>query len=206
MAPREFTKTADGVEAQFSTNHLGHFLLTNLLLPEIRKARGVVTTATGRSWTMVDPDYDDVNFSDGKNYHGWIAFSRSKTANIHFSKALARRVDKLGVSAFAVDPGTVLDSKLIANSSVDNDWVNEAMRLITERGNRDLLGPVISLQQGAASAVLTFLDPSLRAFSGAYLEECEVRDQKLAGYVTDEAQAEKLWRLSEVLVGEKFSW
>ncbi|KAI2631792.1 putative short-chain dehydrogenase [Xylaria nigripes] len=206
MATREFKKTVEGVEFQLATNHLGHFLLSNLLLPEIARARGVVANATSRSWKLADPDYDNYNFDEGKSYHGWIAYSRSKTANIHFSKAFAKRVARLGVSVFAVDPGMAMDSNLTSNSGVDNDWLGEGYRLAVERGNgKEPQQPIINLRQAAATPVLSLLDPSFRATQGAYLEECEICDKKLADYAKSEANAEKLWELSEELVGEKFS-
>ncbi|RYP13365.1 hypothetical protein DL765_006906 [Monosporascus sp. GIB2] len=178
MAPREFKKSADGVELQFAANHLGHFLLTNLLLPDIAKVDGIVVNATSRSWTLADPDYDDVNFQDGNAYHGWIAYSRSKTANIHFSIALSERVKKLNITVFAVDPGMAMDSNLTKNSGIDNDWFGEGFRIATERGNES---------------------------TGSYLEECEIRDAKLADYAKSLESAEKLWDVSEKLIGEKFA-
>ncbi|KAI8948122.1 putative short-chain dehydrogenase [Xylaria longipes] len=206
MAPREFKKSADGVEQQFAANHLGHFLLSNLLLPEITKAHGVVANTTSRAWALADPDYDDVNFKDGQKYNGWIAYSRSKTANIHFSKAFAKRVEKLGVTVYAVDPGMALDSNLTKNSGIDDAWFGEGFRIATERtGGKVPQQPVINLQQAAATPALTLLDPSYRSKPGAYFEECEIRDPKLAGYAKSDAEAEKLWKISEKLVGEQFS-
>ncbi|KAI1378459.1 putative short-chain dehydrogenase [Hypoxylon crocopeplum] len=206
MAPREYKKSVDGVELQFAANHLGHFLLTNLLLPDIAKVNGIVSNATSRAWTLVDPDYDDVNFQDGEKYHGWIAYSRSKTANITFSIALAKRVEELGITVFAVDPGMALDSNLTKNSGIDNDWFGEGFRIATERANgKAPEQPIINLQQAAATAVLTFLDPALKKSTGSYLEECQIRDGKLPEYVKSSENAEKLWEVSEQLVGEKFS-
>lgn len=60
MAPRQFVKTVNGVEQQFGSNHLGHFL--SLLLSDLAKVKGIVANATSRSWTLTDPDYDNYNF------------------------------------------------------------------------------------------------------------------------------------------------
>ncbi|KAI0006759.1 putative short-chain dehydrogenase [Xylariaceae sp. FL0662B] len=159
-----------------------------------------------RSWTLTDPKYDDINFQDGKTYHGWIAYSRSKTANIHFSISLAKRVKKLGVTVFAVEPGMAMDSNLTKNSGVDNDWFGEGYRLATERGKGKVPSqPIINLQQAAATPVLTFLDPDLKKSSGSYFEECEIKDAKLADYAKSPAEAEKLWKVSEKFIGEEFS-
>ncbi|RYC57872.1 hypothetical protein CHU98_g8329 [Xylaria longipes] len=213
MAPREFKKSADGVEQQFAANHLGHFLLSNLLLPEITKAHGVVANTTSRAWALADPDYDDVNFKVRNSVETRCAMCellaevpRSKTANIHFSKAFAKRVEKLGVTVYAVDPGMALDSNLTKNSGIDDAWFGEGFRIATERtGGKVPQQPVINLQQAAATPALTLLDPSYRSKPGAYFEECEIRDPKLAGYAKSDAEAEKLWKISEKLVGEQFS-
>ncbi|KAI1082089.1 putative short-chain dehydrogenase [Whalleya microplaca] len=206
MALLEFRKSVDGVELQFATNHLGHFLLTNLLLPDIGKVNGIVVNATSRCWKLTDPDYDDVNFQDGKTYHGWIAYSRSKIANIHFSIALAKRVQKLGIAVFAVDPGLAMDSNLINNSGIDNEWFGECFRIATERDNGKIPDQAfINLQQAAATPMLALLDPALRESSGSYLEECQLSYATLADYAKRPENAEKLWGVSEKLVGDTFS-
>lgn len=129
MATKTYTKTVDGNELQFQVNHLGHFLLTKLLLPEVTKVRGVVVNVTSRGFMLSDPEWDNVDFDvspqfssftkptwrrngvtdnstqDGKTYHGWVGYGRSKLANVHFSLALAKRAEKLGVASYSVHPG-----------------------------------------------------------------------------------------------------
>ncbi|OTA98189.1 hypothetical protein M426DRAFT_17671 [Hypoxylon sp. CI-4A] len=206
MAPREFKKSVDGVEEQFAANHLGHFLLTNLLISDIAKVKGVVANVTSRAWALTDPNYDDVNFGDGKTYNGWIGYARSKIANIHFSVALAKRVKKLGIAVFAVDPGMALESNLIKTSGVDDAWFAEGFRIASERNNGvPPTQPVISLQQGAASGTLALLNPALRESSGSYIEESQIADDKIASYAKDPVISEKLWEVSEKLIGEKFT-
>lgn len=163
MATKTYTKTVDGNELQFQVNHLGHFLLTKLLLPEVTKVRGVVVNVTSRGFMLSDPEWDNVDFDDGKTYHGWVGYGRSKLANVHFSLALAKRAEKLGVASYSVHPGLVLETQLAPNSAVDQEWFAEGFKLATERSNGNLAEQIpVSLQQGAATAVWALLDTSLR--------------------------------------------
>lgn len=133
MATKDYTKTVDGNELQFQVNHLGHFLLTKILLPEVAKVRGVVVNVTSRGFMLSDPEWDNVDFDvsprsssfteltsrwngvtdnstqDGKTYHGWVGYGRSKLANVHFSLALGKRAEKLGVASYSVHPGCKQD-------------------------------------------------------------------------------------------------
>lgn len=137
MAPAIYHTSKDGIEIQFASNHIGHFLLTNLLIPEIKKGNGVVTNVSSGGYQVADPDFEDVNFNvrtplnrchetfsgspkhlekalkklntytlqDGKAYNPWVAYGRSKGANILFSVALAKRFLHSDCAAFSVNPG-----------------------------------------------------------------------------------------------------
>jgi NAD(P)-dependent dehydrogenase (short-subunit alcohol dehydrogenase family) len=88
-----FNKTVDGIEAQFQVNHLGHFLLTSLLLPRMLESGGRVITLSSRAH-MRHPQLIDFAAVTGETeftYNGWTAYARSKLSNILFSRALAKR-------------------------------------------------------------------------------------------------------------------
>ena len=102
-----FSKTKDGFEMQFGTNHVGHFLLTNLLMPAILdgdKPRIINLSSAGH--THSDVDLEDPNF-DTSEYNAWESYGRSKSANIHFTQELVRRYGNK-LQSFAVHPGVIL--------------------------------------------------------------------------------------------------
>jgi NAD(P)-dependent dehydrogenase (short-subunit alcohol dehydrogenase family) len=105
MAVPEYQESKDGIESQFATNHVAHFLLTNLLKNELIHGHGVVVNVSSSGYELADIDYDDVNFDNGKKYNSWVAYAQGKTANILFSVSIAERGRKHGVAAFAVNPG-----------------------------------------------------------------------------------------------------
>ena len=102
--------TADGFELQFGVNHLGHFLLTTLLLPQLRAAAAasgdarVVTLSSEahRHWGI---DLDDINF-ERRGYDTFLAYGQAKSANILMTVELHRRFGAEGITALAVHPGT----------------------------------------------------------------------------------------------------
>jgi NAD(P)-dependent dehydrogenase (short-subunit alcohol dehydrogenase family) len=107
MMVEDYRTTADGVELQFGVNYLGHFLLTNLLMPAILTSalrRVVNVTSSGHRGGPVV--FDDVNFGGGKTYGAFAAYARSKTANILLGIALRDRLGDKGVVSFGVDPGS----------------------------------------------------------------------------------------------------
>lgn len=105
VAGPELARTADGFEMQFGTNHLGHFVLTNLLLPHIT---GRVVTVASQAERLGHIDFDDLNW-EHKPYRGSPAYAQSKLANLLFTAELQRRLDAagLGVLATAAHPGFV---------------------------------------------------------------------------------------------------
>lgn len=125
-ARKQYELSKEGLEAGFAANHLGHFLLTNLLIEKIAKVKGMVINISSMAYVLAGVNTKDINFDvrppssltiiialdveltvlqDGKDYNAWIAYARSKTANILFTFGLAEKYgDKL--AAFAVDPGS----------------------------------------------------------------------------------------------------
>ena len=101
-----YTKTVDGFEMQFGVNHLGHFLLTNLLLDRIKKApsaRIVNLSSMGHTWGKIN--FDNLNLT--QNYSPWIAYFQSKLANVLFTRSLAKRLQGTNVTTNSVHPGGV---------------------------------------------------------------------------------------------------
>ena len=106
MLPR-FQATAEGIEAQFGINHIGHFLFTNLLMPALLAspsgARVVTVSSAASSASPIR--FGDYNFGDGSTYDSFLAYAQSKTANLLFVLSLARKLGKHGIGSFGVDPG-----------------------------------------------------------------------------------------------------
>ena len=189
------SRTADGFEMQFGTNHLGHFLLTNLLLPTRQRGdEPRVVNLSASLHGMSDVDLDDPNF-ERTDYDPWIAYGRSKTANVLFTRELARRLDGR-VLAFAVHPG-IIETELGRHLPEDAlDQVRDRMKTI---------------ESGAATQIWAATEPELAAGTGSYLADCqlgvpggETEKTGVREYAYDAANAQRLWELSEGLVGQSF--
>lgn len=111
MAVKDYTLTEEGLEYQFGANHIGHFLLTSLLIPKIEAAgKGArVVNLTSMGHQMSEVRFDDINFNNGKDYNKWFAYGQSKMANILFTVAFAKKFTPKGVLSFAVHPGGITD-------------------------------------------------------------------------------------------------
>lgn len=207
MAVQEYKTDKHGVELQLSANYLGHFLLTNLLLPNL------VATGSGRVINVVSLGYrtspfrfNDWNFSGGETYHPWTAYAQAKTAEILFAWALTRRFKGRGVTATAVHPGMILGTGLgdhLDISTAFND-IGEVTKKNTGREWRwdDPEAARRTLTQGAATTLVASLDPDVPAKSPAYLANGHIREAW--DYATDMEKADRLWVLSEEILGEKF--
>ena len=194
-----FERTAEGFEMQFGTNHVGHFLLTCLLVPALLAgAPSRVVNLSSGGHMGSDIVWDDPNFKR-RDYDKFAAYGQSKTANILFSVELDRRLGDRGVHAYAVHPG------LIA-TELGRYMTRDDMTALQERAKRGPSGgmpPRKSLEQGAATTVWAATDAALDDQGGTYLADCQVTDQH-APWARDRGSAQRLWTLSENLVGEQF--
>ncbi|ROW15816.1 hypothetical protein VPNG_02494 [Cytospora leucostoma] len=212
MAVAEYKVDNKGNELQLSANHIGQFLLTNLIMPKIIAAGpgARIVNHTSMGHRLSPFHFDDPKFSEGKESNSagaddpWAAYGQSKTANILFSVELARRLEDRHVQAYAVHPGLILSTGLAG----DMDFLKEvpAMVAAMERNNPGAEWPtdghVKSDAQGAASALVAALDPELAERSGSYIDDCVVG--KPMAYAIDPDNAKKLWVYSEDVVGQKF--
>lgn len=203
MAFPSMQLTPQGVEEQFGVNHLGHFLFTNLLTKRHGVEVGRVVNVTSMAFTLEEVRFGDINFQDGKEYHPWKGYGQSKTANVLFTKALAAR----GIPAYAAHPG-VLSTNLVRHA--DSASFARAWQLAKERngGNEPPREKGKTLQQGCATPLMAALDPGLKGQEGAFLRDCNVwksEAEPVPEYASDPATAEKLWGVSEELVGERFA-
>jgi retinol dehydrogenase-14 len=183
---RRRTLTGDGIETTFAVNHLGYFLLTNLLLDLIVKsAPARVVNVASVAHYRGTLDFDDLGFEHG--YQIMRAYSRSKLANVLFTRELARRLSGTGVTVNALHPGAV----------ATNIW-NAAPRWI-----RPILALtklfMLSPRQGAQRIVHLASSPQLQTTSGAYFEN--ERPKEPSRLAQDDALAARLWSESARLVG-----
>ncbi|CAN5399028.1 SDR family NAD(P)-dependent oxidoreductase [soil metagenome] len=198
-------RTVDGFETQFGVNHLGHFLLANLLadrLVESAPARLVVLSSAGHR--MGDVDLDDLNIEQ-RPYDPFEAYGAAKTANILHAVEFDRRYRARGVRAFSVHPGGIhtelgryMDAH-VRGRMIEMMTGAEAVRWK-------------SVEQGAATSVWAATSPWLDRRGGVYCEDCDVstvlrgdespgvNEPGVLARAVDPGRAKRLWRLSEQLV------
>ncbi|KAI6383233.1 hypothetical protein MCOR25_000154 [Pyricularia grisea] len=201
-------KTIDGVEQQFAVNHLGPFLFTNLVLPKVLAVKGRVVNVASEGHRFSNVRFMDLNFEDGKIYEKWRAYGQSKTATMLFSLALARRLGGRGLVTNSLHPGTILTPMA---SDMDLAVETEQLKAIDQYIGYYPKKPVMlkTLDQGVATHMFAAFEPGLEDHNGAFLIDCHVADpfvEFVTPWATSEVEAEKLWRLSEELIGEKFNW
>ncbi len=217
-----FGHTADGFETQFGTNHLGHFLLTALLSPALRRGDGSrVVTLSSAGHSRSDVDLDDPNF-ERSEYSAWVAYGRSKTANALFARELARRAGSHGLLSFSVHPGAIVtDLGRHLTDELLNEMVEVAKARAAEHGldgeqgagEQGARGGIVwkSVEAGAATQVWAATAPDLADHNGAYLADCGVGvlganpgANGFMPWLLDDDRAAALWALSEDLVGTEF--
>ena len=177
------TTTAEGFESTFGVNHLGTFLLTQELLPLLKSSAPsrvvVLSSKLHYNGKMV---WDDLQY-ERRKFSGPAAYNQSKLANVLFTKALARRLEGTGVTVNAVHPGVVA-----------TELARDYPKLLVKIFHLFLLSP----EQGAACSLHVATAGELSKVSGEYFEKSKI---KLAAKpARDEAEQERLWKLSETLL------
>ena len=193
-----FGRTADGFETQFGTNHLGHFELTRLLVPQLLAAGGariVILSSDGHR--MNDVDLDDPNWKR-RSYDKFAAYGASKTANILHMVELDRRLQGHGVRAYSVHPGVVATSLARHMTHADFTALTRFQPADPLQQKVDVRRDFTMPEQGAVTQVWAAVSPTLADAGSVYLSGCEVRDD-VAPYAVDQEHALALWEISERL-------
>jgi len=179
----------NGIEKQFATNHLGHFLLASLLLPQLEAspAARVVVVSSAAHLQAPPGGIEFDNLSGARGYGAWRAYGQSKLANVLFAKSLARRLGPKH-AANSLHPG-VIGTNL---SRSMNPLLTAAMGLFMRPFSK-------SIPQGAATSCYVATHPGLAGVAGEYFSDCAVA--RSSPYAADEALADRLWRVSEGLTG-----
>jgi len=208
-----FGHTADGFETQFGTNHLGHFVFVNRIARLIRTGGRLINlSSAGHRFSNVD--LEDPNF-ERTPYDPFVAYGRSKTANILFAVAFDKRHRGRGVRAAAVHPG-VIQTEL--GRHMDSSQMQQLIDRINQQQAAEGKGPFEwkTIPQGAATSVWAAVVAPAEVIGGQYCENCHVGhlvednatinavSEGVRAYALDAGNAEALWKKSEELVGESF--
>ena len=208
-----FGHTADGFETQFGTNHLGHFVFVNRIAPLLRPGGRLINlSSAGHRFSNVD--LDDPNF-ERTPYEPFLAYGRSKTANILFAVAFDKRHRGRGIRAAAVHPGGIQTE---LGRYADPGSIQKLIDQINQQLVAEGKGPFQwkTIPQGAATSVWAGVVAGADEVGGQYCENCHVGrvvsddatmsavSEGVRAYALDPNNAEKLWRKSEEMVGEKF--
>jgi NAD(P)-dependent dehydrogenase (short-subunit alcohol dehydrogenase family) len=230
MALPERTMSEDGIEHQFATNPIGHFLFTNLIMPKLVAAAKAsspgatrVISLSSSGHTLGPVRFSDYNFEKPKEelpneelppferlaalgipaeavYVPFVAYGQSKTANVLFSLSLTQKFSDFGIVNYGVHPGSI-PTELQRNS--DKEMLDKARKRAVKTSN--LVEK--TLDQGSSTTLVAALDPGLkngpaRDGKGVYLDNCQIGIP--IPWACDPVAAMKLWTLSEELVGQKF--
>jgi len=188
-----FDKTPEGIELQFGTNHIGHFLFTNLILKKINDG-GRIVNVTSKGYELSGVRYDDHNF-EKEPYNKWTAYGQSKTANILFSRSIARKLSNRGITSYSLHPGTILTNLGKFLTPEDYEMLSGFKMQVKE------------LPQGAATIVVAAFDPSIKDSNGGFMVDCQIEpEEQVAAWAKGVENEDKLWALSEKLVGQNFQY
>ncbi|KAK4222383.1 hypothetical protein QBC38DRAFT_490002 [Podospora fimiseda] len=209
--------TPEGIEQQFGTNHIGPFLFTNLLLPLLKNAaetnppgatRIVNLTSAGHRlspirWSdynfepkQVPPEEDHLPLKGAfakctpDGYNGIVTYAQSKTANILFTVYLQKHLPQQGISSYVLHPGSIeTDLSRDQDDELSHQFYSVAKYWKTP-------------DEGSSTTLVAALDPALNETKGLYLVDCQIAEAYY--HATDPVAADRLWKLSEELVGDKF--
>ncbi|MFF4957788.1 SDR family NAD(P)-dependent oxidoreductase [Streptomyces sp. NPDC001222] len=197
------TRVGPGWEAQFATNHLGHYALVNHLWPAIEPGGARVVSVSSAGHHRSPIRWDDPHWEQG--YDKWEAYGQAKTANVLFAVHLDRLGRDRGVRAFSLHPGgilTPLQRHLSREEMVERGWIDETGALVDPDAFK-------TPEQGAATQVWAATSPRLAGMGGVYCEDCDIAEPAPAdggrggvkAWATDPEQAARLWALSAELTG-----
>jgi NAD(P)-dependent dehydrogenase (short-subunit alcohol dehydrogenase family) len=202
-------RTSQGFEMQFGTNHVGHFLFTCLLAPALlagAPGRVVNLSSSGHRFGAVN--FDDPSYEQ-RDYDKWQAYGESKTANILFSVGLDARLQGRGVRSLAVHPGAIM-------TELSRHMQQEDYEMLMSRRPAGEQMTFKLVEQGAATSVWAATSPDLAEQGGIYLEDCHIAQAAgtaeaggangVESYALDASAAERLWQLSEEMVGQSFTF
>jgi len=188
-----YMKTADGFENQIGTNHLGHFLLTCLLIPRLKEgapSRVVAVSSLGHRFGAIN--FDDLQSE--KSYSSIRAYGQSKTANILFAQELNKRYSKDGIYANSLHPGTIASTELARYFVIAN---LPGFSYLTK--SIEWVGLTKTIPMGASTQVHVATAPEFETVGGKYFSDCNVATA--VPHATDEQVANRLWEVSATLVG-----
>jgi NAD(P)-dependent dehydrogenase (short-subunit alcohol dehydrogenase family) len=182
------TETVEGFETTFGVNHLGHFYLTSLLSDRLRTgnpSRVVVVSSAAHKMVLGGLNFDDLQST--RHYRAFDAYSRSKLANVYFTRELARRFAGTGSTANAAHPGYVA-----SHFARDGDLYLEP---VIKLGARLF---AISPEQGARTSVYLASSPEVAGATGGYYAKS--RPASVSRRARDDTAARRLWDVSEALI------
>jgi len=181
-------ETVDGYEYQIGVNHLGHFLLTRMLLDLMKKSSPsrIINVASGAHF---GGKIDFADIQSTRKYSGWKAYAQAKLANILFTYELAHRLEDTGVTANCLHPGFV-NSRFGVNRSTGK--ANLMMKLMKPF--------TIEPSAGAETSIYLAASPEVEGVTGKYFAKRKEKASSKASY--DLVSAEKLWNLSEALTAK----
>ena len=196
MALPALERTADGVELQFATNHLGHFALARGLHDALAAARGARIVAVSSTAHLRSPVvFEDIQFL-ARAYEPLLAYGQSKTANVLFAVGATSRWSSEGIVANALMPGAIATR---LQRHLDPDYLERA------RAQAGVTLELKTPRQGAATSALLAGSPLLEGVGGRYFEDCNEAPLATSGvggvrgvapYALDQGNADRLWEES----------
>ncbi|KAI6056192.1 retinol dehydrogenase 14 [Marmota monax] len=184
-----YTKTEDGFEMQFGVNHLGHFLLTSLLLGLLKSsAPSRIVVVSSKLYKYGEINFEDLNSE--QSYNKSFCYSRSKLANILFTRELARRLEGTNVTVNVLHPG-IVRTNLGRHIHIPL-LVKPLFNLVSWAFFKTPL-------EGAQTSIYLASSPEVEGVSGRYFGDC--KEEELLPKAMDDSVARKLWDISEVMVG-----
>ncbi|KAJ6535710.1 hypothetical protein B0H19DRAFT_1271433 [Mycena capillaripes] len=204
-----FKLTVDGLESQFGTDHVGPFLLTKLLAPKLLASASasytprVVFVASAAHAFGAGVDFTSLEHPDPAKYKVSAAYFQAKSANILTAIELSKR-SKGAINAYSLHPGVIYTNLTQKEESLAE---LQALGMLNADGSPNQQSfQWKTIAQGAATTVAAAFDPRLNDKPGAYLDDSVVATASVAPHSSDPANAEKLWTVTEKIIGESFTF
>lgn len=184
--------SADGIEMTFALNHLNYFLLTNLLLPTLRATPDArIVNVASRAHNGVELQFDDLQHQ--RRYVGWLAYKRSKLANLLFTYELARRLaDNNGANGDGLTVNALHPGFVATNIGARHGFIPGILWRAASLA-------AIDVERGADTSVYLASAPEVEGITGRYYSKCKPVTSSAASYHREAAR--RLWEISAEMTG-----